>query len=203
MAFAGTEHNLTTSLINTNFVARNNCFRSSLKSPDSLPFWFFSCVQFCSTRTALTVKTFLQNFHRPLCHQSKFSLGGFPRSVGFFFSSFSNRRMSKDSGLVTNCHRICSSGQRCQCKGKTYFETRMTLHSKTFHHLYQVNAAAFPVLFARTRSGWTCKSRKKAGCKAHHPSPTELELVCSIETSFQSFKNILPSSPVATSRLVS
>lgn len=196
MAFAGTEHNLT-SLINTNFVARNHCFRSSLKSPDSLPFWFFSCVQFCSTRTALTVKTFLQNFHRPLCHQSKFSLGGFPRSVGFSFLRFQTEEWVRTRARWLTATGFAAVARDVNAKEKPALRHEWPCTARRFATCTRLMQWPFPCSSPEPGAAGLVKAGKKQVVK-----PITL-----LQQSWSWFVplrlHFLPSSPVATSRLVS
>lgn len=132
---------------------------------------------------------------------------GFPQICGFFFISFSNSKMTKDSGLMTNNHRTWSSGQRHHAKKAPVLKHEW-LHSKALH-FYCVNAMALPVLFSGGRSlttslsSWTCSMApgKKTGCESHHPVPQSS--ICLVPLRFHlkimpfALKHILPSASLA------
>lgn len=107
---------------------------------------------------------------------------GFPQICGYFFMSFSNRK-------VTNNHRICRSGQRHHAK-KAPVLRHEWLHCKTLD-FYWVNAMALPVHSSKGRSlttsmrGWMCNGQQeKAGYESHHLCPRELHLPFFLRFSF-------------------
>lgn len=187
MAFAGPESNLTAGLINMTFVAQSNCFRTCW-NPQILRWFLFFMLWILQYTNASYCQNFLQNFHRSLCHQSRFSLGGFPRSVVSSFLRF----QAKKKWLRAEAWWLTATGSAAVAKGKVWFGSRVTLHSKALH-FHWVTAVSFPVLFSRART-----SQRGCYCKHHHLSPAELHFPGSLETSFPShtlcLQTCLPSS---------
>lgn len=132
---------------------------------------------------------------------------GFPQICGFFFISFSNSKMTKDSGPMTNNHRTCSSGQGHHAK-KAPVLRHEWLHSKTVHFCC-VNAMALPVLFSRGRShitslsSWTCSMAPGKKQVVNPITPVLQSSICLVPLRFHLkfmpfvLKHILPSTSLA------
>lgn len=96
MALAGPEHNLTNSLINTNFVSRESCFRICLKSPDSSLFWFFHVLNYAAHEHLLLSKPSSRVSTGLSATKADFPLGFSPDLWVFLFFVF---KQKNDRGL--------------------------------------------------------------------------------------------------------
>lgn len=171
MAFAGPQHYFTTRLI-YQMCGTKQLFQ---KCSDSLLvhcFFMFWIMQQINTSYCENLPA---EFPQASLLPKQIFPYGFPQICGFFFISFSSRKMTKDSGPVTNNHRICNSGQRHHAKKAPVF-THEWLHGKSLY-FYWVNAMALPVLFSKGRSlttseGWMCNMAPGKGrLWIHTPVP--------------------------------
>lgn len=185
MAFAGPQHYFTTRLI-YKMCGTKQLFQKSSDSLLVCCFFMFWIMQQINTSYCENLPA---EFPQASLLPKQIFPYGFPQICGFFFISFSNRKMTKDSGPVTNKHRICNSGQRHHAKKVPVFRHEW-LHSKSLY-FYWVNAMALPVLFSKGRSlttseGWMCNMAPGKGrLWIHHSCPTELHLPCYLRTSFE------------------
>lgn len=109
---------------------------------------------------------------------------GFPQICGFFSISFSNRKMTKDSGPVSNNHRICSSGQRHHAN-KFCDMTAWQYASLLLGSCNGPSCALLQRQGPHHQPEWLDVQQEKAGCESHQPCPTELHLPCYLVSSFE------------------
>lgn len=184
MAFAGPQHYFTTRLI------YKMCGTKQLfhKSSDSLLiccFFIFWIMQQINTSYCQNLPA---EFPQASLLPKQIFPWGFPQICGFFFISFSNRKMTKDSGPVTNNHRICSRGQRHHASKFCDMSDCTAIHFTSTGLMQQPflcsspKAGPSPPAWVAGRATW---DQEKAGCESHHPCPTELHLPCYPTTSFE------------------
>lgn len=133
MAFAGPQHYFTTRLI-YKMCGTKQLFQKSSDSLLVCCFFIFWIMQQINTSYCESLPA---EFPQASLLPKQIFPYGFPQICGFFFISFSNRKMTKDSGPVTNNHRICNSGQRDHTK-KAPVLRHEWLHSKSLY-FYWVN----------------------------------------------------------------
>lgn len=171
MAFAGPQHYFTTRLI-YKMCGTKQLFQKSSDSLLVCCFFMFWIMQQINTSYCENLPA---EFPQASLLPKQIFPYGFPQICGFFFISFSNRKMTKDSGPVTNNHRICNSGQRHHAKKAPVFRHEW-LHSKTLY-FYWVNATALLCSSPKAgpsppvRAGCATWHQEKAGCESITPVP--------------------------------